>query len=73
MDFKESNIIISNENNNPKDELLNEDYLKIKLELEKYTYPNFNYVPESCRGCSNHPSNGGSGVCYCILGSPKIT
>lgn len=24
--------------------------------------------PDSCRNCNNHPSNGGSGVCYCILG-----
>lgn len=29
-------------------------------------------IPELCRGCSNHPSNGGSGVCFCILGSPKV-
>ena len=25
------------------------------------------YVPECCRGCSNHPKNGGSGVCVCAL------
>lgn len=30
-------------------------------------------IPESCRYCSNHPSNGGSGVCLCTLGGPKIT
>lgn len=22
-------------------------------------------IPECCRGCSNHPSNGGSGYCNC--------
>lgn len=27
----------------------------------------FGWVPECCRGCSNHPSNGGSGVCMCTL------
>lgn len=27
----------------------------------------FGYIPECCRGCSNHPSNGGSGVCMCTL------
>ena len=27
----------------------------------------FGYIPECCRGCSNHPSNGGSGVCACTL------
>ena len=27
-----------------------------------------NTIPEVCKGCSNHPSNGGSGNCNCILG-----
>lgn len=26
-------------------------------------------IPEACRGCSNHPSNGGTGVCQCTLGT----
>lgn len=30
-------------------------------------------IPEACRNCSIHPSNGGSGICNCTLGSPKIT
>ena len=25
-------------------------------------------IPNSCRYCSNHPSNGGSGICHCTLG-----
>ena len=25
------------------------------------------YVPNCCRNCSNHPSNGGSGICHCML------
>lgn len=29
-------------------------------------------IPEECRGCSNHPINGGSGICHCTLGHPKI-
>jgi len=24
-------------------------------------------VPECCRSCRNHPSNGGSGICCCSL------
>lgn len=36
-------------------------------ELEK-TLGNDN-IPAACKGCPNHPSNGGSGVCHCILGS----
>lgn len=29
-------------------------------------------IPEACKACSNHPSNGGSGVCHCTLGSYDI-
>ena len=25
-----------------------------------------------CRNCSNHPINGGSGICHCILGNQTI-
>ena len=25
-------------------------------------------VPDACKNCSNHPSNGGSGNCNCMLG-----
>jgi len=34
---------------------------------------NYNDIPDPCKNCSNHPSNGGSGICHCILGQPKIT
>lgn len=30
-------------------------------------------IPSACQGCSNHPSNGGSGICHCIIGIPPIT
>ena len=30
-------------------------------------------IPPTCRECPNHPSNGGSGICHCILGNPQIT
>ena len=30
-------------------------------------------IPSACKSCSNHPSNGGSGICHCILGAPVIT
>lgn len=29
-------------------------------------------VPPACRNCSNHPSNGGSGICQCILGQNPV-
>ena len=30
-------------------------------------------IPSACKNCSNHPSNGGSGICHCTLGTPVIT
>lgn len=30
-------------------------------------------IPPACRGCSNHSSNGGSGICFCTLGSMEFT
>lgn len=30
-------------------------------------------IPDPCKTCPNHPSNGGSGMCNCILGGSKIT
>ena len=30
------------------------------------------YIPEVCRSCSNHPSNGGSGFCNRVLGTPQV-
>ena len=30
-------------------------------------------IPPSCIHCNNHPSNGGSGVCHCILGDWNST
>ena len=28
-----------------------------------------NMIPEPCRKCSNHPKNGGTGICNCTLGT----
>ncbi len=28
----------------------------------------FTIAPPNCVHCSGHPSNGGSGICHCILG-----
>lgn len=30
-------------------------------------------IPNACKSCSNHPNNGGSGICHCTLGTPVIT
>ena len=37
-----------------------------------YTYPSIYVIPMACQTCSNHPSNGGSGICHCTLGTPQI-
>ena len=31
-----------------------------------------NFIPEPCRNCTNHPSNGGDGMCNCTLGGITI-
>lgn len=31
------------------------------------------FEQSSCVNCSNNPKNGGSGICHCTLGQPKIT
>lgn len=41
-----------------------------EYKITKYWYTN---IPSYCINCSNHPSNGGSGICHCTLGSPQIT
>ena len=30
-------------------------------------------IPPACKHCPNHPSNGGSGICHCILGLQQVT
>ena len=34
---------------------------------------NNNTFPSPCADCKNNPINGGSGICHCTLGTPKIT
>ena len=33
---------------------------------------NDSLIPSACKNCSNHPSNGGSGICNCILGNQVV-
>ena len=32
----------------------------------------YSNIPVNCKNCSQHPSNGGSGICHCILGSQVV-
>lgn len=54
------------------DETLTE-YKENEIYLEEDKIIDTTFIPEPCRGCSNHPSNGGSGICNCTLGQFKIT
>lgn len=31
--------------------------------------PEQGWIPDACKYCANHPSNGGNGICHCTLGS----
>ena len=46
----------------------NNDIVRIPYIENRYNTPT-----DPCRNCANHPSNGGSGICHCILGSMKLT
>lgn len=53
-----------------------EDREIFDLVRKNYTESNKVYLTEqaesACKYCPNNPRNGGSGICNCILGSPKI-
>jgi hypothetical protein len=52
---------------------INTPYVQIKdWKPEVYTVSNKDNVPEACKNCSNNPSNGGSGLCHCILGLTPV-
>lgn len=56
---------------------INIPYVQVKDWKDfKYKEPEFyttcDNIPEACRNCSNHPSNGGSGICHCILGQNPV-
>lgn len=54
---------------------LNEEVESLKIEVQRLhalSGDSYNNVPVNCKNCSNHPSNGGNGICHCILGSQVI-
>lgn len=34
---------------------------------KSYLAESLQTIPDCCRNCSNHPRNGGSGICNCVL------
>ena len=51
------------------DKLNDVDIHELQKSLQQYnlTYDTDSFIPYPCRTCSNHPSNGGSGICNCVL------
>lgn len=41
--------------------------------IKDYVITNQTEDYDPCKYCSNHPRNGGSGICHCILGLPRVT
>lgn len=53
-----------------------EDVIRIPYEKQNsnnYYFSDTICVPKPCKNCANHPSNGGSGICYCVAGSQFST
>ena len=39
----------------------------------QYTLNNYKLnISNHCKHCPNNPTNGGSGICNCVLGTPKF-
>lgn len=36
------------------------------------TSPAFIDIPQACKNCPKHPSNGGDGICHCTLGTQPV-
>ena len=36
------------------------------------TSPAFVDIPQACKNCPKHPSNGGDGICHCTLGTQPV-
>lgn len=43
-----------------------------KLSDKEWEILDVKNIPPACAKCSNHPSNGGSGFCNCVLGTPSM-
>jgi len=45
---------------------------QVPVKLYTPSIDSHSFIPTACEKCPNHPSNGGSGICHCILGSQVI-
>ena len=44
----------------------------LNYKIDEIVGIDYTMIPDSCKNCSNHPSNGGSGICNCTLGQYSI-
>ena len=51
----------------------NKEYSNMPKFINNTNLTTTSNIPPACKGCSNHPSNGGSGICFCILGVSSVT
>lgn len=42
------------------------------IDWSKLNIKSYSNVPDACKHCATHPSNGGSGICWCTLGCYHI-
>lgn len=52
-------------------DLTEEEYVRQTEEHFEWLKNNA-FIPPACENCSNHPKNGGSGICHCTLGASEI-
>lgn len=70
IEVNQNSNIPSNYNYDSWNEMLNKLLTKQDLYDIKWTLLNESpYIPKYCKVCPNHPSNGGSGICLCTLGT----
>lgn len=50
----------------------NSNKTDLEVDWSKFSIYSTSAIPEACKHCATHPSNGGDGICWCVLGSQKI-
>lgn len=45
---------------------------KTEIDWSKFSIYSRDTVPDPCKYCATHLSNGGDGICWCVLGSQTI-
>lgn len=44
----------------------------VDVDWSKFNIYSRDTVPDPCKYCATHPSNGGDGICWCVLGVRPI-